>query len=313
MSEFSKHPSAEEIARGVDLSGKVAVVTGAGGGIGEETARVLAGCGATVVVVARTQRKADDAIARLEARRPDAKLEPLAMDLADLDSVRRAAAELLERHPRIDLLINNAGIMACPLERSREGCDLQFATNHIGHFLFTCKLIPALKAGRARVVNLSSAGHKYGRVDFDDPFFQRKPYNKSAAYGQSKTANCLFSVELTRRLGDAGVFSNAVHPGVIVTSLGRYVPEEEQERVRQYMENHPQSKDVAHGAATTVWAALAPELEGRGGLYLENCRIAEPEREQNPSEGYKDYALDPEAAERLWRLSEDIVGERFEI
>ncbi len=316
MSEsgFSAQSTAAEVAANINLSGKVAVVTGGASGLGEETARVLAARGAEVVIAARDLAKADAAIARIRESLPAAHVGAVQLELADLRSVRSAAATLLECYPKIHLLINNAGIMACPLARTAEGCELQFGTNHIGHFLLTCLLVPALRAAApARVVNLSSAGHKYAPVDFDDPHFQHRDYDKWIAYGQSKTANALFSVALNRRLAAFGITANAVHPGAIVTNLGRHMTEQD---YAEFGENSANAglvfKEVAQGAATSVWAATAPELAGRGGLYLEDCHIGEPATENTLTAGYLPYALDERAAEKLWVLSEAIVGQQFE-
>jgi len=230
-----------------------------------------------------------------------------------LSSVRAAVAELLERCPRIDLLINNAGVMACPLAHTHDGFELQFGTNHLGHFLFTCLLVPSLLAAApARVVNLSSAGHKMGGVDLDDPNFEQRKYDKWQAYGQSKTANVQFSVALNARLAERGVTVNAVHPGMIMTELGRHLQQEDIEALQASSASlDTRFKTIPAGAATSVWAATSAELEGRGGLYLEDCHVAEPVTEDNPAGGYTDYALDTEAAAGLWQLSERLVKQEF--
>lgn len=299
----------DEVLAGIDLSGKLAVVTGSSAGLGRETARALAAAGAAVVMAARDRAKNAKAIAEIRANHPSARLAHLTLDLADLGSVRSAAAEVLATHPRVDILINNAGIMACPLARTAEGCELQFGTNHIGHFLFTNLLMPALqRAAPARVVSLSSAAHRRSAMDFDDPQFERRPYDPWLAYGQSKTANALFAAGLAQRLDPSEVSANAVHPGVIIGELFRHVDETEVARVRSYGD-----KTVPQGAATQVWAAVAPELAGISGRYLEDCGFSTPLQDPTmPSPGYQPYALDPEAADRLWALSERIVGETFD-
>lgn len=308
MSAFSASSTTTEVLDGINLAGKRAVITGATSGLGLETARSLATAGAAVTLTARSEAKAEEALAQLREAVPAAQFDYVLLELADLKQVRSAAATLLERHPQIDMLINNAGIMACPLERTAEGCELQFGTNHIGHFLWTCLLAPALQAPGTRVVNLSSAGHKAGAVDFDDPHYERRDYEKWGAYGQAKTANILFSVGLNKR----GIHANAVHPGGILTNLGRHMEQSDYE----YLSSAPQMKDmefksVEQGAATSVWAATSPALAGKGGLYLEDCQISAPVTEANPGVGYAPYALDATAAEKLWQLSEEIVGERF--
>ena len=223
-SEFGNTTTTDEVISGIRLEGKTVVVTGGSAGLGVESGRALAGAGADVVMVGRDAAKLDTAIDGIRAEFPDARVSAETMDLADLASVRAAAERLCERRPLIHVLLNNAGVMACPLARTRDGFELQFGTNHLGHFLFTCLLLPSLLAAApARIVNLSSAGHKLGGIDFDDPNFEHREYDKWLAYGQSKTANALFSVALNDRLSAQGVTANAVHPGMIVTELGRHL------------------------------------------------------------------------------------------
>ncbi|CAN5688331.1 SDR family NAD(P)-dependent oxidoreductase [soil metagenome] len=273
----------------VDLSGRTAVVTGASSGLGLETARALASAGAQVVAAVRD---VDKTRAVLEGA------DVVALELADLDSVRSAAAEIAGRHRHIDLLINNAGVMATPLARTAQGFELQLGTNHLGHFVFTTALLGTLGAG-SRIVNLSSRGHLVSGIRWDDPHFRdESTYEKFVAYGQSKTANVLFTVELERRLADSGIHAFAVHPGVIITKLGRHVNATD---MATWGTLKP--TDVGHGAATTVWAATSPSLEGLGGIYLEDCGIAQPFVEGTPG-GYAPHAVDPEQAARLWDWSE---------
>ncbi|MDO8862646.1 SDR family NAD(P)-dependent oxidoreductase [Haliea sp. E1-2-M8] len=314
MREFGFESTTAEVIAGQDLSGRVALVTGASAGLGVETARALAGAGATVWLLARDRAKLDAALATLRAESLPGRLESALLDLADLDQVRGAAEGLLEACPRIDLLINNAGVMACPHGETAQGFEMQLGTNHIGHFLFTCLLLPALKAGaangrEARVVNLSSAGHRFSALNFDDPNYRQRPYEKWQAYGQSKTANVLFSVALDARTQGAGVRSFAVHPGAISTELGRHMDKEDMARMAASFPGGKMAfKTVPQGAATSVWAATAPELEGRGGLYLEDCHIAEAAGADSLG-GVQAWALDPVAADRLWQLSEEWVGQ----
>jgi NAD(P)-dependent dehydrogenase (short-subunit alcohol dehydrogenase family) len=208
-------------------------------------------------------------------------------------------------------------VMACPHEKTVDGFELQFGTNHLGHFLLTCLIMPALvKAAPSRIVCLSSRAHQMSPVVFDDVNFEHRPYHKWLAYGQSKTANVLFAVELERRLGSQGVHALAVHPGVIQTELSRYMGEEDWELIRSRAvarEGELRTKSVAAGAATSAYAATAPELEGRGGIYLEDCGIADVDDSENASTGVRSYAVDPEAARRLWSLSEEMVGEAFDL
>ncbi|MEP5764671.1 MAG: SDR family NAD(P)-dependent oxidoreductase [Halieaceae bacterium] len=311
---FNHESTTDEVIAGTRLVGKVAVITGVGAGLGFETARVLAAAGAKIVMMTRTEESQLATLDALAELQPDALIDGFVMDLSDLASIRAAAEALTSRYPKVDLLINNAGVMACPQAQTKDGFELQFGTNHLGHFLFTCLLAPSLLAAApSRVVNLSSAGHRFSQVDFDDPNFEHRDYDKWVAYGQSKTANALFSVALNRRLASAGVTANAVHPGMIVTELGRHLEESD---ISDLMERASQRtvgfKSIPAGAATSVWAATSPELEGKGGLYLEDCQVAAVNPD-NMDNGYEPYALDPEAAERLWSLSEQLVGQEFEL
>jgi len=295
------YATASEVVSGHDLTGMNAIVTGGTSGLGAETVRVLAAAGAHVVAAGRSRGTAE----------LPASAEFQELDLASLRSVDA----FVRRWKRpLHLLINNAGVMRTPFGRTADGFELQFGTNHLGHFALTTGLLPALRdAGAARVVVLSSRGHRRGDVDFDDPNYLRRPYDPWEAYGQSKTANCLFAVGLTRR----DVPANAVAPGAIQTSLMRHMPREELAE-RGWLDpagnrvSHPgpEWKTVEQGAATTVWAAVAPQLQGVGGKYLDNCAIAEPWTGQGevPFGFYAPYALDPERAERLWSLSEKLTG-----
>lgn len=318
MSEFNAQSTTDDVIAGISLVGRVAVVTGASAGLGVETARVLAGAGATVVLLARDAAKLAPVLEQLAAALPQAQLDSAIVDLADLDSVRGCAAELLERYPRIHLLINNAGVMACPEQRTAQGFEMQFGTNHLGHFLLTGLLLPALLAaaeeggGESRVVSLSSSGHKLAAADLQDPNFERTDYDKFIAYGQSKSANSLFAVGLDRRFKDRGVRAFAVHPGMIMTDLGRHMSQAD---YQELMAIAPPGetlvvKSVEQGAATSVWAASSPDLAGQGGIYLENCQVAKPAGPGGDG-GFMPHAADPEAAESLWELSEELVGQKF--
>lgn len=305
--------TAQQIVEGIDLSGKTALVTGTSAGIGGETARALASAGATVIMAARDPQKNAAALERVRAAVPGAQVEHVTLDLSDLASVRRAAAEVLAKHPRIDILVNNAGIMACPLMHTADGFEMQFGTNHVGHFLLTCLLIPALKAApAARIVNLSSGGHRIGTVDFDDPNFENRPYNNWLAYGQAKTANTLFTVGLTKRLQSFGIIANAVHPGGIQTELGRHLTDADIAMLAGWSDQGLEYKTLEQGAATSVWAAVGPELAGVSGKYLEDCQLGKPDDTPMSLAGYASHALDPQAAEQLWALSEKLVGQRFD-
>jgi NAD(P)-dependent dehydrogenase (short-subunit alcohol dehydrogenase family) len=305
---FGFESTTTDVLEGVDLHGRVAVVTGASTGIGLETARALAAAGAQVVLAARDAGKTNAAAATVREQVPDAIIEVGLLDLTSLDSVRAFADELLASHAELHLLVNNAGVMYTPYGHTAEGFELQFGTNHVGHFLLTCLLVPALLAGApSRVVNLSSGGHVGSDIVWDDPNFERREYDKFAAYGQSKTANILFSVELDRRLGDRGVHAYAVHPGMIATELGRYMTRDDVTALMDRAKRGPSGgmpprKTVEQGAATTVWAATAPELDGQGGTYLADCQVTDQ---------HAPWARDPRSARRLWALSEELVGEQF--
>lgn len=318
--------STEQVIAGVDLRGKTALITGASTGLGLETACTLAGAGARVILAARPGAKLDTALAALRERIPTAQADAVALDLTDFASIRSCAAAVAALTGKLDLLINNAGIMAVPFGRTPAGCELQFGTNHVGHFLLTNLLVPLLlAAGTARVINLSSGGHKHSPVDFEDLHWQKREYSKWGAYGQAKTANALFTVALQKRLGDRGISVFAVHPGAIPTELGRHLTEDD---IKALMNSKAlggdkpaasgtsrgklQFKTIPQGAATTVWAAVSGELQGKGGLYLEDCGIAEEVPVGVAEHGYFAWALDPEAAETLWQVSEAIVGQQFD-
>ena len=307
---MSFETTTDEVIAGVDLSGKVAVVTGASTGLGQETARALASAGAQVVMAVRDLDKGERAAAAIRERHPDAALELEQLDLTSFESCRSAATSIVARHPRIDLLINNAGVMFTPFERTADGFELQFGTNHLGHFVFTAGLIHALiAAAPSRIVNLSSGGHGMSDVIWDDPNFERRPYDKFESYGQSKTANILFSVALDKRFGPLGVHANAVHPGMILTELGRHMTREDMEALAERGRSGggmPQFKTVEQGAATSVWAAVSSDLEGRGGLYLADCEVTAADDPQ-----LAPWATDEASAERLWVLSQDLTENAF--
>jgi len=298
----------EDVVQGVTLHGRTILVTGASTGLGLETARALATTGAHVVLTARSDDKALAAEAAISGRVRGASLEHGILDLASLESVRTFAEWFLHAHDRLDVLINNAGVMFTPFERTAEGFELQFGTNHLGPFLLTALLAPALRtAAPSRVVNLSSSAHKLSDIHWADPNYQSLPYDKFEAYGQSKTAAILFSRELDRRLGPRGVRSYAVHPGSIPTELLRHMEHDDYTALRKRTGTSgpppPGSmKTIETGAATTVWAAIAPELAVRGGAYLCDCEISDDDAA---------YARDDTAAARLWTLSEELVGTRF--
>jgi NAD(P)-dependent dehydrogenase (short-subunit alcohol dehydrogenase family) len=311
--DFTAETTAEEVVSGIDLSGTSAIVTGASGGLGAETARVLASRGARVTLTARDVAKARKVADEIVASTGNPGIEVMELHLDRPASVREFARRFSEGCDSLDLLVNNAGIMACPLARTEEGWELQFATNHLGHFLLTGLLAPLLRPG-ARVVSVSSRGHRFSPVVFEDIHFQKRPYDKWEAYGQSKTANVLFAVELDRRLRGRDVRAFGLHPGAIMTELGRHLsPEDIQELQSRAPSGNFVWKSVPAGAATSVWAATAPELEGRGGIYLEDCHVARARRSDDDDEGHESWAVDPEAAARLWSVSEETLGETFDL
>lgn len=311
MGSFNASSTTVEVIGDISLTGNFAVVTGASSGLGVETARALASAGARVLLLARNKDKLQQVANNLRQDNPDAQIDLEIMDLADLDSVRLAAAVIAKNYPVINILLNNAGVMACPLGRTAQGFEMQFGTNHMGHFLLTCLLVPTLAAD-ARVVSLSSGGHKFGNMDFDDPNYRQRDYEKWSAYGQSKTANALFAVGLDDRLKSRGIRVFAVHPGVIMTELSRHMVQEDYQLLSASLPEGQEMvfKSVEQGAATSVWAATSPELAGEGGIYLEDCQIAEASA-TGANGGVESYAVDHDAADRLWQLSENLVGQTF--
>ena len=318
MGEFGFESTADEVLANKDLRGRTVLVTGGYSGLGQETARAMAAKGAHIILSGRDATKLSAAADTL-ATETGSRVDTLVCDLASLDSVRKAGAAANERFEKIDLLINNAGVMACDEARTADGFEMQFGTNHLGHFLLTNLLMPLIEKGeRPRIVNLSSRGHHIAPVDFDDPNFEKRDYDKWVSYGQSKTANVLFAVGLEERLGDKGIHANALHPGGIHTNLGRHMSEEDMqnlmERIRKSAEERgeePQPfKTIPQGAATTCWVATTEELEGAGGLYCEDCHVAD-EDNADTGGGVRSYAIDKDKAERLWGMSEEMVGQTF--
>lgn len=308
-SGFGHDSTAGGVVEGMDLSGCEAIVTGGYSGLGLETVRALAGAGVRVSVPARRADHARGVLAAADLGGVDV----FELDLGEQASVQRFAADYLASGRRLDILINNAAIMACPETRLGPGWEAQFATNHLGHFTLTNQLWPVLADGGARVMALSSTGHKRSGIHFDDPQFTAG-YDKWQAYGQAKTANSLFAVELDKRGADHGVRAFAVNPGGIMTGLQRHLTQEEMTaagwmdkkgRVREGF------KSPEQGAATSVWAATSPLLDGRGGVYCEDCDIArptDPESELARIAGVDAHAVDPEDAARLWELSAELTG-----
>lgn len=305
-SNFGASSTAAEVAAGHDLSGKRAIVTGANSGIGVETAVALAAQGAEVVLAVRNPDSAQPVLERILAA--GGKAYASALELGDLRSVEDFAAR--EGGKPLHMLINNAGIMACPFATTAQGFESQLGVNHVGHFYLTKLLLPDLiAAGGARVVSVSSTGHHWSAFDFDDPNFEQTPYDPLKAYGRAKTANALFAVELDRRYRDQGVRAFSLMPGAIMTNLGRSMTPEVREQLGVTPEKAAQFtwKTAEQGAATSVWAAVGKELDGHGGLYLEDCNEAVP-NEPGTRGGVKPWAIDPTDAAKLWDWSEAAVS-----
>jgi len=323
-SGFNAQSTVSDVIKGINLKGKTVIITGGYAGIGLETTKTLAAAGAKVIVPARDLKKATDNLKGI----PNVEIE--AMNLMNGASIDAFAAKFLAGHDTLDILINNAGIMWVPLQRDKNGNESQLATNHFGHFRLNARLWPALrKSGAARVVTVSSFGHQIAPFDFEDPNFNNRTYETLLGYGQSKTANNLFTVELDHRGKAFGVRAFALHPGsVIGTDLGRVAPI----ALFQQMGTHDEHgelkpevaaklKNVAQGAATSVWCATSPQLEGTGGVYCEDCDIAELDNGQiehqydTPASlrGVKPYSVSAANAQRLWSLTEEMTGVAFPV
>ncbi|WP_323761030.1 oxidoreductase [Maricaulis sp.] len=314
-SGFHAKSEGADVLAGIDLAGKTAIVTGGYSGIGLETVRSLAARGASVIVPVRSPERAAQALAGVAG---DVTSAPL--DLADLASVRGFAENLTNALERLDMLINNAGIMACPETRVGPGWESQFGINHMGHFALTRALMPLLqKSGGARVIALSSTAHKLSDIRWDDIHYRDTPYDKWQAYGQAKTANALFANALSRRLKASDGAAFAVHPGGIFTPLQRHLPTEEMIALGWLGEDGEPSelarqgfKTPEQGCSTTLWAATAPGLAGMPGVYCENCDIAAPTDTSSPMTRYvgvDPHACSDESAERLWDVSEALLAE----
>jgi NAD(P)-dependent dehydrogenase (short-subunit alcohol dehydrogenase family) len=321
---FGATSTTEDVLSGVNLHGKRILVTGVSAGLGIETARSLAAHGAHVVGAARDLTKAEAATAEVRnaAAANGGGFELIELDLASFKSVRACADKLLAKKEPLDVVIANAGVMATPFGKTVDGFETQFGTNHLGHFLFVNRIAPLIRKG-GRLVNLSSAGHRFSNVDLDDANFERTPYDPFISYGRSKTANILFAVAFDQRNSSRGVRAAAVHPGVIHTELARYV---EPARIQALIDQMSQElgaegkpafqwKTIPQGAATSVWAGVVAPADEIGGRYCENCHVGQLVGENvtisGVSEGVRAYALDPKTAEALWKKSEQLVGESF--
>src|SRR3984885_7899643 len=321
---FGATSTTEDVLSGINLRGKRILVTGVSAGIGVETARSLAAHGANVIGTARDVTKGDAAAAQIrkDAAANGGSFELVKLDLARLASVRNCADQLLGKGEPLDVIIANAGVMATPFSYTTDKFEMQFGTNHLGHFVLVNRIAPLIRRG-GRLINLSSAGHRFSNVDLEDPNFVRAPYEPFVAYGRSKTANILFAVAFDRRHRGNGIRAAAVHPGGVRTELGRHMdPIHIQKMIEQIDKQRApegkapyQLKTIPQGAATSVWAAVVAPADEVGGQYCENCHVGKMVPDDVTitavSEGVRSYALDPKNAEALWKKSEEMVGEKF--
>lgn len=312
-STFGAESTTDDVLQGVDLTGKRILVTGVSAGLGVETARALAAHGATVIGAARDLAKAESATASVRAAARNG-FELIALDLASLKSVRACADALNAQGKPLDVVINNAGVMACPKSFTEDGYETQFAINHLGHFLLANRLRPLMRPG-ARLISLSSLAHRMSDVNLEDPNFETTPYTEFGAYGRSKTANALFAVAFDHRYKESGVRAASVHPGGIRTELMRHMTPEALAMMAARASATPAAqrsgvKTVPQGAATSVWAAVVADAEAIGGKYCEDCHVADVIDDVNAHIGVQPYALNPANAAALWALSETMVGER---
>ena len=321
---FGATSTTDEVLSGVNLRGKRILVTGVSAGLGVETAQSLAAHGAQVVGTARDLAKAEAATAPVqkEGTSSGGSLELIGLDLADLKSVRHCADALLAKGKPFDVVVANAGVMATPFRHTADGFEMQFGTNHLGHFVLVNRIASLIREG-GRLINLSSAGHRFSDIDLKDPNFVKTPYEPFAAYGRSKTANTLFAVAFDRRHRGNGIRAAAVHPGGVQTELDRHVDpiqiqgiiEQTNKQLASEGKAPFQLKTIPQGAATSVWAAVVAPADEIGGRYCENCHVGRVVSEEvtitATSEGVRGYALDPKNAEALWKKSEEMVGEKF--
>ena len=316
---FGATSTTDDVLEGVNLRGKRILVTGVSAGLGVETARTLAAHGAQVVGAARDLTKAKAATQSVrDQAAAGGGLELVELDLASLASVRACADALVAAARPFDLIIANAGVMACPKSQTSDGFETQFGTNHLGHFVLVNRIASLLKPG-ARLVNLASSGHRFSDVDLEDPNFDHTPYTEFGAYGRSKTANILFAVEFDRRHKARGVRATAVHPGGIHTELARHMQPEALEKLLAEVNATAAAsgepafawKTVPQGAATSVWSGIVAAADAVGGRYCEDCHVAELTEGEGLRSGVRSYALDAARAKALWAKSEQMVGETF--
>ncbi|UTW54036.1 SDR family NAD(P)-dependent oxidoreductase [Kordiimonas sp. SCSIO 12610] len=317
MSQTFGHASvALDVVEGLDLTGKTALVTGGSSGLGVETVKALVSVGAEIIMPVRDAQKGKGVITLISELYPDSSIHLMDMDLSDFESIKNFADDCLKRFDKIDIIINNAGIMAGPLVRMKEGFEGQFATNHLGHFLMTGLLSSALlKSEKPIVVALSSIAHRISPIVFEDIHFNERDYDKWLAYGQSKTANALFALSLDKKLKKHGGAAYSVHPGGIMTNLQKDLTFDEMNAMGWFDEDgNPRKgfKTPAGGAATAVWAATTEDLIDSGGAYLEDCSLAQIVEDRRSMTGMLPHIQDEAAAEKLWKLSEGMVGRTFD-
>ena len=321
---FGATSTTDEVLSGVDLHGKRILVTGVSAGLGVETARSLAAHGAKVVGAARDLKKAETATAqvRKDAAPNGGSFDLVELDLGSLKSVRACADALLAKGEPFDVVIANAGVMATPFSSTTDHFEMQFGTNHLGHFVLVNRIASLIRRG-GRLINLASSGHRFSNVDLEDPNFEKTPYDSFVAYGRSKTANILFAVAFDQRHRERGVRAAAVHPGGIPTELGRHLDPNHIQKMLDQMNQQlategkgpMQWKTIPQGAATSVWAGVVASASEIGGQYCENCHVGKIMPDDvtisGVSEGVRGYALDPANAAALWKKSEELVGESF--
>lgn len=308
---YGAETTSGEIMRGIDLTGRIAVVTGGSGGLGYETVRSLLAAGADVFIGARTPGKLEEAAKALADVFPQRSVTAFPLDLAELESVDAFADAVLALDRPIDRFIANAGIMACPLQRNSAGLEMQLATNYVGHAALVSRLAPALRqAVNARVIAVTSSGHHFSDIRFEDPNFDHSEYDKWIAYGQSKTASSLLARKVHTAMSADGVTGLAVHPGFIQTDLMRHLSRDDytamKNRTDIELPTTRSYKTVEQGAATTLYAATAPQLAGQY-AYLEDCGIAAPAVRRDTLNGVMPWAVDAEAAEKLWSQMEELT------
>lgn len=300
----------DEVLAGLDLSDKHVLITGGSSGLGAESARALSTQGAQVVITVRNEEKGWQIAKQIEEVSGKT-IRYLLLDLGAIDSIRRCADQITRQIEQLDVVLLNAGIMACDQGVTADQFERQFGVNHLGHFLLANLILPKVLDG-GRIVCLSSSAHQISPVIFDDIMFKQREYDRWVAYGQSKSANALFVAELQKRIADRAIDVFAVHPGAIMTELGRHLPDEEMADFQQRIDSGQLVlKSIPEGAATQVFAATAPELQGKGGNYLADCQICDIDDETKSMNVVRSYAVDPDLARRLWAESEALVGQDF--